>query len=225
MGETGLATSRATLFLDRLRGEFPIEARVARATAPARQTYSRILVRWLEADKPPAASEFPERDLAELVGLDAVALSDQGVSAYPFSARDTGISVKLHGRRVGVMCAIDALAVPMLSGSTVMIEATCERCRKPISLEARADGGWSTAATSAVRVHHPSRRDLGSPCCVDLCPTIRFVFAGCETGRSDEYLDLDDAISVARGMFGFQAAMIREERQRLANLGEAGVTG
>ena len=61
------------------------------------------------------ASEFPADDLAELEALDAVALSAEGVSAYPFSARDTGISVRLHGRRVGVMCAIDALAIPPAS--------------------------------------------------------------------------------------------------------------
>lgn len=216
MEKRASVSDRAARFLQRLRSEFPLEARVARATTSARQTYSRILVHWLEAEKPPQASEFPDGDLAELVSVDAVALDDEGVSAYPFSARDTGISVRLRGRRVGVMCAIDALAVPLLSDTAVTVEATCERCLKPIRIEARADGDWTTTATSAIRVHHPGRRDRGSPCCIDLCPAIRFVLEGCETDRTDEYLNLDDAIAIARGLFGFQLPLIREERKRVS---------
>ena len=90
----------------------------------------------------------------------------------------------------------------------MMIDATCECCQKPIKLEVRADGDWSTGAASAIRVRNPSCRDPGGPCCSDLCPTIRFVFAGCEAGRADEYLDLDEAIAVARGVFAFQVPLI-----------------
>lgn len=214
--KTAPVSAKAAKSLERLRGEFPLEARLARASAPARQTYARTLARWLDAETPPVASEFPRDDLAELAALDAVALNAEGVSAYPFSARDTGIAVRLRGRRVGVMCAIDALAVPLLADTTVMIEATCERCQEPIRLEARADGSWTTGATSAIRVRYPARRDPGSPCCSDLCPTIRFVLHGCEGDSADEYLDLDEAIAVARGMFAFQRSLIQEGKQRLA---------
>ncbi len=206
------SSERAAKSLERLRNEFPLEARVARASASARQTYSRILARWLGPDAPPSATEFAEKDLAELASLDAVAITDRGVSAYPFSATDTGITVTLQGRRVQAMCAIDALAVPLLAGSNVTIEARCERCGKAISVEADADGTWRTASTTPIRVRHPSQRDLRSPCCSDLCPTIRFVYAGCESGAADDYLDLGDAVAVARGMFAFQAPLIRAQR-------------
>jgi len=209
-------SGKAVKSLERLRSEFPLEARVARASEPARATYARILARWLDAGAP-AASQFPARDLDELAALDAALPIDGSVSAYPFSARDTGISARLRGQRLGVMCAIDALAVPLLADATVTIEASCEHCQKPIVLDAHADGSWSAAGvTPPIRVRYPSRRDPTSPCCSDLCPTIRFVFAGCETGCADEYLDLDDAIVVARGMFAFQVPMIREAQKRLA---------
>ena len=213
--KTAPVSVKAAQSLERLRGEFPLEARLARASAPARQAYASILARWLDAEAPPGASEFPRDDLAELAALDAVALDAEGVSAYPFSARDTGIAVHLRGRRVGVMCAIDALAVSLLADTTVMIEATCERCQKPIRLEVRADGSWTSGATSAIRVRYPARRDAGSPCCSDLCPTIRFVLQGCEADSADEYLDLDEAIAVARGMFAFQGPLIQERKERL----------
>jgi len=209
-------STKAVRSLERLRSEFPLEARLANASAPARRTYAKVLARWLDAESAPIATEFPAEDLAELESLDAVAVSAEGVSAYPFSARHTGISVQLHGRRVGVMCAIDALAVPRLADATVTIEATCEKCQKPIQLQVRADGSWTTGGKETIRVRYPERGDPGGPCCGDLCPKIRFVLQGCEADSADEHLNLDEAIAVARGMFAFQEPLVREEAKRLA---------
>lgn len=214
MDELQVRSADAARFLERLRREFPLEVRIAGASASARGTYARILASWLGPDAPPAAAGFPQHDLAELAKLDAVAITDRGVSAYPFSAADTGITVVMDGRRIGAMCAIDALAVPLLANANVTIEASCEQCGKGIALEARADGSWRSASTTPIRVRHPSRQDFGSACCSDLCPTIRFVYAGCESGALDEYLGLDEAIVVARGMFAFQVPLIRAQQHR-----------
>ena len=213
MNEVTPESAKAAKSLLRLRGEFPLEARLAGAGLAARTTYARILACWVGPAAPPLATDFPARDVAELVALDAVALAEEGVCAYPFSARDTGISVRLRGRRVSAMCAIDALAVSMLADAAVTIEATCEGCRKSIALVSHPDGRWETPATSAIRVRHPGRRDRSGPCCSDLCPMVRFVFAGCESGCADDYLDLGEAVAVARGLFAFQVPLIQAERQ------------
>ena len=62
MDQTTSVSARAAQSLERLRGDFPLEARVARASATAREVYSKILVHWLETDPPPMASEFPGKD-------------------------------------------------------------------------------------------------------------------------------------------------------------------
>lgn len=217
MAEITSASTKVARMLRRLHADFPLGARVRGASAPARQVYANVLVRWLSAQVPPRATDFPRQELAELAALDAVVPMPAGLSAYPFSAADTGIWVCQQGRRLGAMCAIDALAVPVLAGEVVTIEAMCEGCNRAIVIVAHPDGRWETGSDATIRVRHPARRAMSGSCSSDLCPAVRFVLAGCETSDAEDYLDIDEAIVVAHGMFAFQVPLILAEQKRLAD--------
>lgn len=217
MAEIASSSTKAARMFERLDADFPLGARVRGASAPARQVYANVLVRWLRAQVPPKAIDFPRQELAELAALDAVVPVPAGLSAYPFSAADTGIGVCLQGRRLGAMCAIDALAVPMLAGEVVTINALCEGCGKAMVIVAHPDGRWEAGSDVPIRVRHPERRAMSGSCSSDLCPAVRFVLAGCETGDPEDYLDIDEAIAVARGLFAFQVPLILAEQKRLAD--------
>jgi hypothetical protein len=82
--------------------------------------------------------EFEVREvLLRLRERDLVVLDAQNelvVGAYPFTEQDTGHHVKLNGRAVNAMCAVDALGVGDMYGRDVEIDSRCRVCDAPIKI-------------------------------------------------------------------------------------------
>ena len=96
--------------------------------------------------------------LAADTGMDAAAVSDalarlrardilvldadtgEITGAYPFTDRDTGHRVRLGGRVLNAMCAVDALGAGAMYGRDVTIDSTCRHCAASVHLTTRDNG-------------------------------------------------------------------------------------
>jgi hypothetical protein len=81
--------------------------------------------------------------LARLRARDFVVLdADTGeiTGAYPFTDRDTGHRVRLVGRVLNAMCAVDALGAGAMYGHDVAIDSSCRHCAAPVRLTTRDNG-------------------------------------------------------------------------------------
>ena len=105
--------------------------------------------------RPPRLAEIGERtgvpmdQLREIVAeLEAHDLLGNDLSAdrvryaYPFTAEPIENRVRLRGRELHALCAIDALGVGGMFGTDVVITASCRACGNPIEI-ATADHGKS----------------------------------------------------------------------------------
>ncbi|WP_038047429.1 organomercurial lyase [Thioalkalivibrio sp. ALJ16] len=192
--------------LGRLRGDFPLEQRLRGEPKTVRDTYLEVLEHWRRHGRPPEIHALDGDALEQLAALDAVAYQSHGLGCYPYSATPGGITVTTgDGGPVAAMCAIDALAIPMLSNADSRIEATCSHCGKPLALESSPGG---VANTDAIAVHYRPYRTSSLPCCSSLCDGITFVCAGCAPVAHADYLRLAEADAVARQFFAFQHAWL-----------------
>jgi len=90
-----------------------------------------------EADVHETLLRLQQRDLVVLDATGALV-----VGAYPFTEHDAGHCVKLDGRMLNAMCAVDALGVADMCGRDVEIESRCRLCGAPIDI-VTADQGRS----------------------------------------------------------------------------------
>ncbi|ESW73232.1 bifunctional organomercurial lyase/mercury(II) reductase MerBA [Mesorhizobium sp. C277A] len=86
-----------------------------------------------EAALQPLLNELSERDLVVLEG-------DRIVGTYPFTDRDTGHQIKLDGRTINAMCAVDALGVGAMLDRDIQITSRCWHCGSPINVSTRDHG-------------------------------------------------------------------------------------
>ena len=194
--------TRVAEALERLRDDFPLEQRLQKAPEAVRATYVEVLGHWRRTGRPPGADALDGTALEQLAALDAVAHQAHGLGCYPYSAAPAGITVAATGDGpVTAMCAIDALAIPMLSGARSRINAACSHCSQAVALES---GPGGVANTDSIAVHYRPRRAGGNPCCNSLCDGITFVCAGCAPAGHPDYLGLAEADTVARQFFAFQ---------------------
>lgn len=86
--------------------------------------------------------------------------------AYPFSRRPTGHSVQLTGHPpVAAMCAIDALGIPLMTGTEGVIDSTDPTTGAPIRVHLRDhEWTWHPAAAVVVVAH--------ADCCGTLADTL-----------------------------------------------------
>ncbi|WP_342214016.1 organomercurial lyase, partial [Nocardia abscessus] len=147
-------------------------------SAPVRGLHRAVLRGFLDAgavhrDQLSAAAAALGVDLIATLGqLAAADLVHTGRDgrieiAYPFSDRPTGTVVHLVGHPpVAAMCAIDALGIPLMSGSDGVITSIDPTTSAPIRVE-RAGRGWTW---------HPAT--IVVSCCGTLaataCPAITF---------------------------------------------------
>jgi hypothetical protein len=94
-----------------------------------------------------ADSGLPEvavRDaLGRLRGRDMVVLdgaSGEVAGAYPFTERDTGHRVRLDGRTLNAMCAVDALGAGAMFGRDSVIQSSCRQCARKIAITTGEEG-------------------------------------------------------------------------------------
>jgi hypothetical protein len=86
--------------------------------------------------------------------------------AYPFSRRPTGHTVHLTGHPpVAAMCAIDALGIPLMTGTDGVIDSTDPITGTPIRVHLRDDEWTWQPATAVVVITHTN-------CCGTLADTL-----------------------------------------------------
>lgn len=115
------------------------------------------------------------RDLAakDLIVLDAATGSI--VAAYPFSATPTPHWVRLEGREVYALCAIDALGIAAMLKRPTRITSACAHCGARVSLAVTADGEKITEAEPSSILVWIAVAVAGQGCCaMTLCPEINF---------------------------------------------------
>lgn len=123
-------------------GATDVEDRVWRAVL---ELYPR-LGRAPSAAQLAAATGLPPGAVATALGglraRDLVVLDGGGaiVGAYPFTERPTGHRVRLRGRVLTAMCAIDALGIGAMYGTDASIESSCRQCGAAFRATTRGDG-------------------------------------------------------------------------------------
>lgn len=85
-----------------------------------------------------------ELERRDLLGNDPSA--DRVRYAYPFTAEPTEHRVRLQGRELYALCAIDAFGIGGMFGTDVVITASCRACGDPIEI-ATANHGESLSST------------------------------------------------------------------------------
>lgn len=193
--------------LERLRREFPLQARIAAADAATRDAYGAILNAWLRNGAAPDAGTIEKSGLDRLAALDAIALSTAGIGCYPFSAADTGIDVEFGGRRAHAMCAVDALAIPFLARLSATIRARCADCGARLTVQTDPSGKVIGSEPAEVRVDYRQLAETHAACSQDLCPGIVFTCGSCAAEGKSGVMSLDEASAVGREFFRFQSAL------------------
>jgi hypothetical protein len=205
--DRGAARTAVLDGLERLRAAFPLEARVRGASRAAQAAYAQALQQWLRAT-PPQSRAFAADALAELLKLDALVEEQSGLGCYPFSARDTGITVRLAGDAVNAMCAIDALAVARLGGTRAHIDGRCETCGSALAIEVEANGGLDHDQAEVARVVWFRACGTHNSCSQSLCRNIRFLCPTCEPASPGDVYTLPQATAIGNAFFAFQAAFV-----------------
>lgn len=126
----------------------------------------------------PGGPDQIESVLQGLVAKDVIVLDEASggiVAAYPFSARPTPHRVRLEGREVYALCAIDALGIAAMLKRPTRITSACAHCSNQVSLAVTADGETITEAEPSSIMMWIAVAVAGQGCCaVTLCPEINF---------------------------------------------------
>lgn len=190
--------------IERLRHEFPLQARIEAADIAARAAYMIVLQAWLKNGTAPQPDIIPQRNLDTLLAMDALAISESGLGCYPFSAVETGITVEYGTHRVNAMCAIDALAIPFLAHAGATITSKCSACELCLTVHINAAGQVTQTVPAGTRVAYRKLAQQHVTCCSDLCPGIVFVCADCAADTGEDCMSVADAAAVGSLFFGFQ---------------------
>lgn len=199
-----VANNSVTRNLQRLRHEFPLQARIEAADSAARVAYGIVLQAWLENGAAPPPNIIPKRNLDSLLAMDALVISESGLGCYPFSAVKTGITVEYGTHRADAMCAIDALAIPFLAHAAATITSKCSACELCLTVHINASGQVTQTAPAGMRVAYRKLAQQHVACCSDLCPGIVFVCADCAADAGEDCMSVADAAVVGSLFFGFQ---------------------
>jgi len=163
-----------------------------------------------------AATRIPEHALKDLLrqlrDRDLVVTADERiVGAYPLTDRRTEHEVRIAGKTVRAMCAVDALGVGAMLDEDIEISSSCRQCGAPVTVTTQ-DSGTALAGFAPAEALVWSGVRTGAGCAADtLCTVIAFfcceahldVWRG-ENGHNIEgyRLSLDEAHQVACAMFG-----------------------
>ena len=148
--------------------------------------------------------EFRRRDLVVLDG-------ERIVGAYPFTDRNTGHRVTLHGRVLNAMCAVDALGIGAMTDLDITIASRCRHCGAPIRIATRDQGRVLAQTEPRTAVMWQSVRYEGACAANSLCATTAFFCsddhlsawrrqqAGDEAGFR---LSIEEGLEAGRALFG-----------------------
>ncbi|MCH9731729.1 MAG: alkylmercury lyase family protein [Actinomycetia bacterium] len=152
----------------------------------------------------------PDSALHQLASADLVHTAPDGQIeiAYPFSGRPTSHTVHLAGHPpVAAMCAIDALGIPLMTGTDGVIDSADPDTGVPIGIQRRGNEWTWRPATTAVVIGH-------TRCCGTLADTLcRSITFHTDPQHAQSHLDNHpelqglilsqyDAIALAQAAFG-----------------------
>ena len=203
-------TGNALRNLNRLRTEFPLQARMDVADMATRDAYATVLMAWLHDGIAPQPDIIHQDERDKLAALDAVVVTESGLGCYPFSALNTGIEVEFGDFHVSAMCAIDALAIPVLAQADAVIRSRCRNCDAPLLVKMNGNGLVAASSPADVCVEYRQLAEEHAHCCSDLCPGIGFLCGTCceMTSSQDSKMSLEDAATVGHDFFYFQSRLL-----------------
>ncbi|MFQ5684679.1 MAG: alkylmercury lyase family protein, partial [Candidatus Binatia bacterium] len=131
------------------------------------------------------------------------------LAAYPFSSTPTPHRVRLMGREVFALCAVDALGIPAMLRETAEISSRCAHCHTQVEVAVSVQGLGQYRPGDSV-VWFPLGKDVCCPVAQSRCPEINFF---CSTQHRDSWLQtrggpeglpltMDEAFEVGREIFG-----------------------
>lgn len=150
--------------------------------------------------------------LLRLMAMDLLSLDSTGetvLAAYPFSSVPTPHRVRLGGRDVFALCAVDALGIPAMLGQTAEISSRCAHCGSKVEVQAQPDALTHYHPCEIV-VWFPESKDDSCPVAQSRCPNISFfcMHEHLEAWRRSSghpqgvVLSLLEAFEVGREIFG-----------------------
>ncbi|TCV89542.1 organomercurial lyase [Sulfurirhabdus autotrophica] len=193
----------------RLRREFPLQDRIESIEVRTTNTYTSVLNSWIKDGVAPLPDAIPPDDLETLLTLDAVVMTNSGIGCYPFSAAKTSISANYREHQIYAMNAIDALAIPLLTGTEVVIKSRCSRCALSLTIKSDSLGQIKEATPSDTQVEYRQISANHTSCCNDLCPGITFICGSCAeiTINQNDLITLKEASVVGRAFYHFQLCL------------------
>ena len=204
-----------------LQADFPLEARVLQEPIEVQATYVRALRHWIDNDQPPPTKLLPADRVQRLAALDALVITTEGISVYPFSASATGIRLSNATHKpISAMCAVDALAIAALWQSLARLDTQCHACRCPIAFD--IDPGRTPRSEKEypeVYTHLRNRQSRAEqPACSSLCTGIYFLCSHCAvTLRLAGRFTLQEAQIIGQQFFAFQHALLWVFPDRVEN--------
>ena len=112
-----------------------------------------VLTHYAEAGNAPSHGRLAEitgfepdqivRLLRKLEERDLVVLNKDNqdvIGAYPFTEGNTGHRIRLGGKTLNAMCAVDALGAGAMVSVDAVIDSTCRQCERAIHVETRDKG-------------------------------------------------------------------------------------
>ena len=186
-------------------------------------TVPRTIALAEQSGIPPAKDLLDlHRGDSRLAALDLLLVDVTGeavLAAYPFSATPTSHRVRLIGRGVFALCAVDALGIPAMLQETASISSQCGYCELPVEIEARPEQLTRYLPPEAV-VWFPTSEDDCCPVAQSRCPNISFFCASdhLEAWRNVNgqppglVLSLLEAFEEGRAIFG---SLLVEKKLRL----------
>jgi hypothetical protein len=145
--------------------------------------------------------------LAELQCRDLLAATDSTLEyVYPFTARETDHRVRLPGRTLNALCAVDALGVGAMLETDVTIESKCARCGSAIRLTTAKAGRTLEVASPTALVVWYEFSTYCSTAASSCCPEIAFFCSdehlrASRSGRRGSRLTAHEALEVGRAIF------------------------
>jgi mercuric reductase len=145
-----------------------------------------------------------KRDLVVLDG-------DRLTGAYPLTDRRTEHRVRVEGPTLHAMCAIDALGVGAMYGTSSVIESRCRLCRAAIDITTADRGRRLETVLPAETMVLAGIAYRGGCAATSLCTTIAFFCSEAHLrqwpfGQASEgtgfRLSSDEAFEVGRAIFG-----------------------
>ncbi len=157
------ANDKIAAAIDKLNSQLPLLAR-QQALPPGLLAAHRAILHTLAEE----GRVLTNDELATLVGADGVAAAIERlggddlavlnadktavVGAYPMTVENTVHHLRVHGRAVNAICALDAVAVGPMYDAEVAIESRCQVTGEPIRVHQKGHRILSAEPSTDVRV-------------------------------------------------------------------------